>query len=92
VISTAETARSPRLQVELGGQAIRQAEEVSLGFATVIGLLAAIVVLLLTFGSVIAMGAADRHRAARAGHRHRAHRRRLPPDRHAPMPPANWRR
>jgi RND superfamily putative drug exporter len=56
VINTAETARSDQLQVELGGQAIQQAQEVSLGFATVIGLVAAIIILLLTFGSVIAMG------------------------------------
>jgi RND superfamily putative drug exporter len=56
VISTAETARSDRLQVELGGQAIQQAQEASLGFATVIGLVAAIIVLVLTFGSFIAMG------------------------------------
>jgi putative drug exporter of the RND superfamily len=56
VISTAETARSPQLQVELGGQAIQQAQEVSLGFVTVVGLAAAIIVLLITFGSVLAMG------------------------------------
>ncbi|MEN3285251.1 MAG: putative drug exporter of the superfamily [Solirubrobacteraceae bacterium] len=56
VIATAETARSPQLQVELGGQAIQQAQDVSLGFATVIGLIAAIIVLVLTFGSFIAMG------------------------------------
>jgi RND superfamily putative drug exporter len=56
VIDTAVTARSDRLQVELGGQAIQQAQNVSLGFATVIGLVAAIIVLLITFGSVIAMG------------------------------------
>ena len=56
VIDTAQTARSDRLQVELGGQAIQQAQDVSLGFATVIGLVAAIIVLLITFGSVIAMG------------------------------------
>jgi putative drug exporter of the RND superfamily len=56
VIATAENARSPQLQVELGGQAIQQAQDVSLGFATVIGLIAAIIVLVLTFGSFIAMG------------------------------------
>ncbi len=56
VIATAETARSPQLQVELGGQAIQQAQEVSLGFVTVVGLAAAIIVLLITFGSVLAMG------------------------------------
>jgi RND superfamily putative drug exporter len=56
VIDTAQTARSDQLQVELGGQAIQQAQQTSLGFATVIGLVAAIIILLVTFGSVIAMG------------------------------------
>src|SRR5207244_303847 len=56
VIKTAEAVRSPSLQVELGGQAIKQAEQTSLGFATAVGLSAAVVVLLLTFGSLIAMG------------------------------------
>jgi RND superfamily putative drug exporter len=56
VISVAESARSPQLQVELGGQAIEQAQQASLGVATAIGLGAAIVILLITFGSVIAMG------------------------------------
>ncbi len=56
VIKTAEAVRSPALQVELGGQAIKQAEQTSLGFATAVGLSAAVVVLLLTFGSLLAMG------------------------------------
>jgi RND superfamily putative drug exporter len=56
VITTAESMRSPALQVELGGEAIKQAQQASLGFATGIGLLAAIVVLLISFGSVLAMG------------------------------------
>src|SRR5438309_5259509 len=56
VINTAEAVRSPALQVELGGQAIKQAEQTSLGFATGVGLLAAVVVLLLSFGSLLAMG------------------------------------
>src|SRR6266540_3374342 len=56
VINTAETMRSPTLQVELGGQAIKQAEQTSIGFATGVGLIAAIVVLLLSFGSLLAMG------------------------------------
>ena len=34
VITTAESARSRALQVELGGQAIEQAQQASLGFAT----------------------------------------------------------
>src|SRR5438874_2503915 len=56
VIATAESVRSPALQVELGGQAIKQAQQTSLGFATGVGLIAAVVVLLLSFGSVLAMG------------------------------------
>jgi RND superfamily putative drug exporter len=56
VIAAAESARSPQLQVELGGQAIQQAQDVSLGFVTVVGLAAAIIVLLITFGSALAMG------------------------------------
>jgi RND superfamily putative drug exporter len=56
VITAAEAARSPRLQVELGGQAIEQAQQASLGFATVVGIAAAIVILLLSFGSFTAMG------------------------------------
>jgi putative drug exporter of the RND superfamily len=56
VISVAEGARSPGLQVELGGQAIEQAQQVSLGAVTVVGIVAAIIILLLTFGSFVAMG------------------------------------
>jgi RND superfamily putative drug exporter len=56
VISVAQNASSPDLQVELGGQAIQQAEQPALGTATGIGLVAAIVILLITFGSVVAMG------------------------------------
>ncbi len=56
VISTAEAARSSSLEVELGGQAIKQAQKAGLGFLTVVGIGAAIVVLLVSFGSFLAMG------------------------------------
>jgi RND superfamily putative drug exporter len=56
VIATAESARSANLQVELGGQAIEQAQQSSLGFATVVGIAAAILILLISFGSFTAMG------------------------------------
>jgi RND superfamily putative drug exporter len=56
VISVAHTARSPQLEVQLGGQAIEQVEKVSIGTATAVGLIAAMIVLLITFGSVLAMG------------------------------------
>ncbi|MGH2885913.1 MAG: MMPL family transporter, partial [Solirubrobacteraceae bacterium] len=56
VITTAESAQTATLDVQLGGQAIEQAQQASLGFATVVGILAAIVILLISFGSFSAMG------------------------------------
>ena len=56
VITVAESARSATLDVQLGGQAIEQAQQASLGFATVVGIAAAIVILLISFGSFSAMG------------------------------------
>jgi putative drug exporter of the RND superfamily len=56
VVGVARGAAAPGLQVELGGQAIEATQRVGFGLSTVVGLLAAIVVLLLTFGSLIAMG------------------------------------
>ena len=56
VVDVARAADRPGLQVELGGQAIEQTEQAGFGISTAVGLLAAIVVLLLTFGSLTAMG------------------------------------
>jgi len=56
LIDTAQAIASPRLEVALGGHAIEQAQQQSFGTASAIGLLAAIVVLLVTFGSLTAMG------------------------------------
>jgi RND superfamily putative drug exporter len=56
VVEVAEAARQRGLQIELGGQAIELTEQEGFGFTTAIGLLAAIVILLITFGSLIAMG------------------------------------
>jgi putative drug exporter of the RND superfamily len=56
VISLADSARSPQLEIQLGGQAIEQVEKPSLGIATAVGLIAAMIVLLITFGSALAMG------------------------------------
>jgi RND superfamily putative drug exporter len=56
VVKVARAAGRPGLQVELGGQAIETTEQAGFGLSTAVGLLAAIVVLLLTFGSLIAMG------------------------------------
>ncbi len=57
LIEEAEAANGNGLQVDLGGQPVEEAraeEEGDSSFA--IGLLAAVVILLLTFGSVVAMG------------------------------------
>jgi len=59
VVATARAAaRGGRdaIDVQLGGQAIEQTEQEGFGISTAVGLLAAIVVLLLTFGSLTAMG------------------------------------
>jgi RND superfamily putative drug exporter len=56
VVEVARAAGRPGLQVDLGGQAIEMTEQAGFGISTAVGLLAAIVVLLLTFGSLIAMG------------------------------------
>src|SRR3984893_5436102 len=56
VVKVASTARQPGLQVELGGFAIESTQREGFGLSTAIGLLAAIVVLLITFGSLVGMG------------------------------------
>jgi putative drug exporter of the RND superfamily len=56
VVKVARAAQRPGLQVELGGQAIESTEQPGFGLSTAVGLMAAIVVLLITFGSLLAMG------------------------------------
>jgi RND superfamily putative drug exporter len=56
VIKTAQGASGNGLDVQLGGQPIEEAREENEGASEGIGLLAAIIILLLAFGSVVAMG------------------------------------
>jgi putative drug exporter of the RND superfamily len=56
VVKTAEAIRSPALQVELNGDAIEQLQRPSVGPATAVGIAAAIVILVVTLGSFLAMG------------------------------------
>jgi putative drug exporter of the RND superfamily len=56
IIRTAQDADGEGLEVQLGGQPIEEAKEENEGASEGIGLLAAIVILLLAFGSVVAMG------------------------------------
>lgn len=55
VIETAQSARTPALEVELGGQAIAQSASSGPGPLLAIGLAASALVLLVLFGSVTAM-------------------------------------
>jgi RND superfamily putative drug exporter len=54
VIDTARAARTPDLDVQLGGRGIQQANRPSTGPATAIALVAALAILLFTFGSLLA--------------------------------------
>ncbi|GAA4444779.1 MMPL family transporter [Phytohabitans houttuyneae] len=54
IIDTAQAAEGDGLRVELGGDAVRGAEESEGGAAEGIGLLAALVILVLLFGSLLA--------------------------------------
>jgi len=57
IIAIAQGASGAGLQVELGGQPIEEAtEEEGEDSSFMVGLLAAVIVLLITFGSVVAMG------------------------------------
>jgi RND superfamily putative drug exporter len=56
VVAVAQAAAKPGLDVQLGGQAIEATKKPGFGISTAVGLLAAIVILLLTFGSLVAMG------------------------------------
>jgi putative drug exporter of the RND superfamily len=56
IVAIAKGASTPGLQVELGGSPIAEAEQEEGDSSFGIGLLAAMVVLLITFGSVVAMG------------------------------------
>jgi RND superfamily putative drug exporter len=56
VVRTARAAARPGFDVELDGLAVEQTERTGLGLSTAVGLAAAVVVLLLTFGSLLAMG------------------------------------
>jgi RND superfamily putative drug exporter len=56
VLNAIDQIKVPGLQIAAGGQVIEQAEGFSIGPATAVGVLAALVILLLTFGSLIAAG------------------------------------
>ncbi|HEV8295974.1 MAG TPA: MMPL family transporter [Acidimicrobiales bacterium] len=56
VLHAVEDAKQPGLQFEAGGAAMEKAEQPTPGLAEATGLVAAIIILLIAFGSVLAMG------------------------------------
>ena len=56
VLDAVNAASRPGLKVAAGGQVIEQAEGFNIGPATIVGVIAALVILLMTFGSLIAAG------------------------------------
>jgi RND superfamily putative drug exporter len=56
VLNAVKAAARPGLTVAAGGQVIEQAEGFSIGPATAVGVIAALVILLITFGSMTAAG------------------------------------
>ena len=56
VVTTAQSQAHPGFEIELGGQPISKAQAFSFGVSEFVGILAAIFILLIAFGSLIAMG------------------------------------
>ena len=73
LLDAAAVASSDAVQIELAGQAVQTAEQGSVG-AEGVGFLAAGLILLISFGSLLAMGLPDRHRRVRRRRRLRADR------------------
>ncbi len=56
LLAQVQAVRAPGLQIAAGGQVVEQAEGFSVGSATAVGVIAALLILLLTFGSLAAAG------------------------------------
>ena len=68
IIDTAKAAGGDGLRVEVGGEAVTGAEKSGGGAAEGVGLLAALVILVLLFGSLLAASLPDHHRDLRGRH------------------------
>ena len=55
MVRLAEAARTPGVQVDIGGPAIENALRPSVGMSAAVGVVAAAIVLLIAFGSLLAM-------------------------------------
>jgi RND superfamily putative drug exporter len=56
LLSALEGVHVPGMRIAAGGQVVEQAEQSGIGFATAVGVIAALLVLLLTFGSLLTAG------------------------------------
>jgi putative drug exporter of the RND superfamily len=56
LLDAIEGVHAPGLRIAAGGQVVEEAEQSGVGFATAVGVVAALVVLLLTFGSLLTAG------------------------------------
>ena len=56
LVKLGKSLNQPGIEVELGGQPIEKGQAFSFGVAEFVGILAAIIILLIAFGSVVAMG------------------------------------
>jgi RND superfamily putative drug exporter len=56
LLSALEGVHVPGMRIAAGGQVVEQAEQSGIGFATAVGVIAALAVLLLTFGSLVTAG------------------------------------
>lgn len=56
LLKAVEAVHVPGMQIAAGGQVVEQAEQSGVGFATAVGVIAALAVLLLTFGSLLTAG------------------------------------
>ncbi len=56
LLDALEGVHVPGMRIAAGGQVVEQAEQSGIGFATAVGVIAALLVLLLTFGSLLTAG------------------------------------
>ena len=76
LLDAVNALNSPSLRVAAGGQVIENAEGFSIGPATAVGVIAALIILLITFGSLITAGMPLITAGFGPDHRHRAGRHR----------------
>jgi hypothetical protein len=90
ILDTTAPAEKAGIEVGAGGNLGSVLSKSPTESSEVVGLLAAMLILALPFGSLVAMGSAHHHRGARPGHRPRPHRPARPPVQHPPRSGRPW--